>query len=128
MILLAPVSTGELLDKLSILYIKQKNIDDVEKLKHVNREIHLLESIVHQHRIDAEPEYKHYMARLAVVNNDLWNYEDTIRELTAKDDTGADFIQTAQHIHRTNDRRMRVKAQINAAYNSSIVEVKSYKE
>lgn len=128
MIILAPVSEGELLDKLSILYIKSEKIKDADKLKHVNREIKLLETIVSSHRIDQHVDYKHLMARLSVVNNDLWMYEDLIREYTKNKVFDESFIQTAKNIHITNDKRMRIKGIINTTYNSDIVEVKSYKE
>lgn len=128
MIILAPISVGELLDKLSILYIKLDKIKDEEKLKHVAKEAHLLETIVHNNKINEHADYKHLMARLAVVNTDLWDLEDKVRDLYRSRDIGHSLIQTAQAIHITNDKRMRIKGLINTTYNSNIVEVKSYKE
>lgn len=128
MIILAPISVGELLDKLSILYIKLDKIKDEEKLKHVSKEAHLLEVIVHNSKINEHADYKHLMARLAVVNTDLWDLEDKVRDLYRARDIGHRLIQTAQAIHIVNDKRMKIKGIINTAYNSNIVEVKSYKE
>jgi hypothetical protein len=128
MIILAPISVGELLDKLSILYIKLDKIKDEEKLKHVAKEAHLLETIVHNNKINEHTDYKHLMARLALVNTDLWDLEDKVRDLYRARDIGHRLIQTAQAIHLVNDKRMKVKGIINTTYNSGIVEVKSYKE
>jgi hypothetical protein len=128
MIILAPISVGELLDKLSILYIKLDKIKDEEKLRHVTKEAKLLETIVDNNGINKHADYKHLMARLTLVNSDLWMFEDIIRELTAARNFDAQFIETAKSIHITNDKRMRIKGIINTMYNSGIVEVKSYKE
>jgi hypothetical protein len=125
---LIPVSVGELLDKISILRLKQQHITDEKKLLNVLTELHQLLQIVQQLRIDQHRHYIHLMARLKSVNSSLWDLEDRIRFLTAEDDTGEQFIRTAQAIHQTNDRRMRVKSLINRTYNSTIVEEKSYKE
>jgi hypothetical protein len=123
-----PVSVGELLDKISILRLKQKYITDEKKMMNVLLELQKLLLIVQELRIDRHEHYIHLMARLNSVNSSLWHLEDRIRELTKANDTGDQFIRTAQAIHRTNDSRMRVKALINTTYNSTIVEEKSYKE
>lgn len=128
MIILAPISVGELLDKLSILYIKLDKIKDQEKLMHVAKEASMLEGIVEQQGLDKHADYKHLMARLALVNTDLWDLEDKVRDLYRARDIGHRLIQTAQAIHIVNDKRMKVKGIINTTYNSGIVEVKSYKE
>lgn len=128
MIILAPISVGELLDKLSILYIKLDKIKDQEKLMHVAKEASMLEAIVDNAKINEHADYKHLMARLALVNTDLWDLEDKVRDLYRARDIGHRLIQTAQAIHLVNDKRMKVKGIINTTYNSGIVEVKSYKE
>jgi hypothetical protein len=128
MIILAPISVGELLDKLSILYIKLDKIKDQEKLMHVAKEASMLEAIVDNNEINRHADYKHLMARLALVNTDLWDLEDKVRDLYRAKDIGHRLIQTAQAIHLVNDKRMKVKGIINTTYNSGIVEVKSYKE
>lgn len=125
---LIPVSVGELLDKISILRLKQQHIADEKKLLNILTELHQLLQIVQRLRIDQHRHYIHLMARLKSVNSSLWDLEDQIRELTSAQNTGEQFIRTAQAIHQTNDRRMRVKALINRTYNSTIVEEKSYKE
>jgi hypothetical protein len=128
MIVHIPVSVGELLDKISILRLKQKYITDEQKQLIVMIELQKLLLIVQELRIDRHEHYIHLMARLNSVNSSLWHLEDQIRELTSANDTGEQFIRTAQAIHKTNDSRMRVKALINTTYNSTINEVKSYKE
>ena len=127
MIISAPVSVGELLDKLSILYIKSNKITDEQKLQYVNQEMVQLQAIVKKYELDANPAYIHLMANLEAINADIWCLEDDIRELSAAADHGAAFVQVAKNIHITNDKRARIKAKINTTYNSSIVEVKSYK-
>lgn len=128
MIVHVPVSVGELLDKISILRLKQKYIADEKKQLNVMIELQKLLIIVQELRIDRHEHYIHLMARLNNENSSLWHLEDRIRELTNTNDTGEQFIRTAQAIHKTNDRRMRVKALINTSYNSTIIEEKSYKE
>jgi hypothetical protein len=128
MIVHVPVSVGELLDKISILRLKQRHITDENKLLNVLKELQQLLQIVQQLKIDQHRHYIHLTARLNTENNSLWHLEDRIRELTSANDTGDEFIRTAQAIHKTNDRRMRVKGLINRTYNSAIVEEKSYKE
>ena len=126
--ILAPISAGELLDKLSILYIKAERIKDPDKLKHINKEVGFLEAIIHTNSMDKNIGYKHLMTRLQIINNDIWELEDGIRELSAANQHDDKFIQTAKSIHTTNDKRAQVKTLINTVYNSNIVEVKSYKE
>lgn len=128
MIAHVPVSVGELLDKISILKIKRDRIKDKDKLTNVMIELRGLLSVVQQLKLHENTQYIHLMAKLNSVNTSLWDLEDQIRELTRAQDTGEQFIRTAQAIHRTNDQRMRVKALINTTYNSTINEVKSYKE
>lgn len=128
MIVHVPVSVGELLDKINILRLKQRHITDENKLLNVMTELHKLLLIVQELKLDQHHHYMHLMARLNSANSSLWDLEDRIRELTTANNTGDEFIRTAQAIHRTNDQRMRVKGLINRTYNSVIVEEKSYKE
>ena len=128
MIVHVPVSVGELLDKINILRLKQRHITDENKLLNVMTELHKLLLIVQELKLDQHRHYMHLMARLNSANSSLWDLEDRIRELTTANNTGDEFIRTAQAIHRTNDQRMRVKGLINRTYNSAIVEEKSYKE
>ena len=128
MIVHVPVSVGELLDKINILRLKQRHITDENKLLNVMTELHKLLLIVQELKLDQHRHYMHLMARLKSTNSSLWDLEDRIRELTTANNTGDEFIRTAQAIHRTNDQRMRVKGLINRTYNSAIVEEKSYKE
>ena len=128
MIVHVPVSVGELLDKINILRLKQRHITDEKKLLNVMTELQKLLLIVQELKLDQHQHYIHLMARLNSANSSLWHLEDRIRELTAANNTGDEFIRTAQAIHRTNDQRMRVKGLINTTYNSALVEEKSYKQ
>lgn len=128
MIVHVPVSVGELLDKINILRLKQRHITDEKKLLNVMTELQKLLLIVQELKLDQHEHYMHLMARLNSANSSLWHLEDRIRELTTANNTGDEFIRTAQAIHRTNDQRMRVKGLINRTYNSAIIEEKSYKE
>ena len=126
MTILIPVSLGELYDKISILKIKTERIDDEEKIKNVQKELDLLLKIAEKNPIES---YYHY--KLYKTNDSLWNIEDKLREYESKelyelyDDT---FIDLAKQVYQLNDRRSRIKKEINLQYNSDIIEEKSYKE
>ncbi len=123
---MAPVSWGELIDKITILEIKAARIEDAAKLVNVKRELDALSAI----RDDALPEGADIhapTAELRAVNEKLWDIEDDIREKERAQDFGAEFIELARAVYRTNDRRAALKRQINEALGSELVEEKSYK-
>jgi hypothetical protein len=111
------VSKGELIDKISILEIKDDRVKDVEKLKNIRHELNVLQKY--------EFETPHKQA-LKDVNNTLWDLEDGIRNLEKVGDFGADFIEKARNIYKFNDERARIKKIINMEHGSDIVEEKSY--
>ena len=121
-----PVSTGELIDKISILKIKAIKIKDPDKLKNIHNELGLLLSIVSDLKINQKKMYNDYMYMMYEVNNCLWNIENQIRELETKKQFDDLFIETARKVYEFNDKRSKIKKEINAAYGSSIVEEKSY--
>jgi hypothetical protein len=121
----APVSAGELLDKITILELKQQKIVDHCKLTNVENELGALRSVADSAGLDrAEPAF--LMTRLRDVNARLWDIEDEIRRCEAAADFGPRFIALARSVYLTNDLRAELKMKINLACNSRLVEEKSY--
>ncbi|MBM4402824.1 MAG: hypothetical protein FJ042_00300 [Candidatus Cloacimonetes bacterium] len=117
------VSIGELVDKVSILEIKQENITNPAKLVNVNKEYALLVSDMQS--LGITPLADEYQ-RLKAVNQRLWNIEDNIRILESKQDFGADFIALARNVYFENDTRAEIKKEINLRYGSELIEEKEY--
>ena len=112
------VSKGELIDKITILEIKDDRVKDEEKLKNIRHELDVL--------LKYEFETPLLKERLKVVNNSLWDFEDAIRKLEDESDFGEKFIKLARNIYKFNDERARIKKLINVEQGSDIVEEKSY--
>ena len=124
--ILAPISIGELIDKITILEIKAERIADSAKRRNVATELASLRAIRAQAGLDTAGMEPH-LSELKRLNTALWEIEDEIRELEAKRDFGARFIALARNVYQTNDQRAAVKNRINHAFGSAIVEEKSYK-
>ncbi len=120
-----PVSAGELLDKISILLIKEVRISDEKKVANVRRELAALQPEAQKLPVSSE-QVGDWLAALAEVNRRLWEIEDRIRACEARGDFGEEFIELARAVYRTNDQRARIKAEINQRTGSEIVEEKSY--
>jgi hypothetical protein len=118
------VSTGEILDKFSILIIKRSNINDDAKLDNVQKEMDELRPIFNELTRDKKVFSKY--VDLAEVNKRLWDIEDEIRECERYKDFGDRFIELARSVYITNDERAKIKKEINLLTNSGIVEEKSY--
>jgi hypothetical protein len=118
------ISNGELLDKLSILEIKIEIVRDIEQIRNVGKERTLLLEVAKQllQDTDVAELYK----QLIVVNNKLWEIEDSIRNYESKHDFGPEFIELARAVYFTNDDRSAIKMAINKLTQSVIVEEKSY--
>ncbi|MFP4452246.1 MAG: DUF6165 family protein [Desulfosalsimonas sp.] len=117
------VSTGELVDKVTILAIKSERISDPQKLKNINKEFEILKSTMEAAGITPQsPEYQ----RLYEINARLWDIEDAIREKEAQKIFDKDFIELARSVYFNNDERAAVKREINLRYGSDLVEEKSY--
>jgi uncharacterized protein DUF6165 len=125
--LLVPVSPGELLDKITILRIKQVRMLDAAKLANVKLELALLEdtwracgACAH----DVAPDER----ALQEVNERLWDIEDRIRDKEARQSFDRDFIELARAVYLCNDERAAIKKRINMQLGSRLVEEKSYKQ
>lgn len=118
------VSNGEIVDKLTIIEIKLKHIKDSEKRKNLQNEYEVLDAAVAQ-IIKKDHEY---YKELLKINQELWDIEDTCRDLERAKDFGAEFIKTTRSVYFTNDKRSAVKKQINELTGSNLVEEKSYQK
>jgi hypothetical protein len=126
MTILAPISAGELVDKITILRVKAERIGDPTKRANVVIELSLLEAIA----ADALPvsaALAVMTSRLAEVNAALWDIEDAIRDCERRQDFGAEFVRLARAVYFENDRRAAMKRAINVETGSELVEEKSYR-
>ena len=126
MLINTPISLGELVDKISILMIKKKNISDSIKLQHVNKELEFLQKTLKKYV--SEDKINEFLQKLVNINSKLWDIEDDIRECERKKLFDQTFIDLARSVYFTNDERAKVKNDINKTFGSEIVEVKSYEE
>lgn len=118
------VSIGEIVDKLSILDIKRKNIEDSKKLENINKEYLYLSDIVFNSLKISEDDYN----KILEINLILWKVEDDIREKERLSEFDNEFIELARKVYFTNDNRSEIKKEINLKYGSNFVEEKSYKK
>ena len=125
MMLLVEVAPGELIDKITILEIKLKNIKDETKLANVRREYKILMEI-YRANIEETDALRALIDELRDANSRLWDIEDEIRDLERVQDFGDTFVALARSVYRSNDRRAAMKREINVLLNSNIIEDKSY--
>ncbi len=123
--LLAPVSPGELIDKITILAIKSRRIGDPAKLANVRRELDALRACWQASRY-ASQDIAREEAELMAVNERLWDIEDRIRDKERERKFDAEFIELARAVYVENDQRAAAKKRINVALGSALVEEKSY--
>lgn len=121
-------SVGELLDKISILKIKEQKINDEKKLLNITKELGLLSSIAEKFIEKDEKSYKKFMDELFEINLQLWETEDSIRILENKKNFNDEFVQLARNVYYSNDKRFEIKSKINNFYGSEIVEEKDYED
>ncbi len=122
------VSNGELLDKLSILELKLKNIKDDKKLINIKNEHGGLSPLCNNLFNNYGNELRSLYAKLSEINAELWKIEDDIRECERNKDFGDEFVQLARAVYFTNDKRSDVKKSINLLTESGFVEEKSYED
>lgn len=124
--ILAPVSAGELIDKITILRVKAERIGDPAKEANVRAELALLEATAAK-ELPASDELERLTADLTAINAALWGIEDDKRDCERRQDFGPAFVQLARRVYIDNDRRAAVKREINLLVGSEIVEEKSHK-
>ena len=123
--ILTEISAGELLDKISILEIKLNNIKDKEKLVEINKEHKSLEK-TRKSNIEITESLQKLINQLSEINLKLWNIEEEKRICEKNGDFGKNFIQLSRNVYINNDKRAKIKFDINKLLGSNIKEVKSY--
>ena len=123
--ILTEISAGELLDKISILEIKLDNIKDKEKLVEINKEHKSLEE-AKKTNIEITDNLQKLINQLKEINLALWNIEEEKRVCEKNSDFGKNFIQLSRNVYKNNDKRAKIKSDINKLLGSNIKEVKSY--
>ena len=124
-IILAEISAGELIDKITILEIKKEKINDSEKLKNVEKELFSL-NITFQKSIFDRSKIKLLIEKLKTINLKLWDIENGKRLAEKNNDFGEKFIELARSVYKENDERSKIKLEINNILGSNIKEVKSH--
>jgi hypothetical protein len=123
--ILAEVSAGELIDKITILEIKKEKIKNQDKLKEIIKELSSLSSTM----IELIPDIskvENLKHNLKEINLKLWDIEDGKRSAEKNKDFGEKFINLARNVYKFNDERAKIKLSINNILGSNIKEVKSY--
>ena len=123
--ILVEVSVGELLDKISILEIKQEKIKDTESLKFINDEYNVLKDELDKN-IKTDEKLKNLFNSLKEINSKLWVIEDDKRTCEKNKDFGEKFIKLSRDVHFLNDNRAKIKLEINNHTGSKIKEIKEY--
>ncbi len=121
------ISSGELLDKITILEIKEERIPDKIKLGNIKVELEKLNKALQENSTPVS-QVAHVKSELKSVNEKLWELEDEIRDFERKKDFGNSFIEAARNIYKFNDKRYSLKREINHLLNATIIEEKSYRE
>ena len=123
--IIAEVSIGELLDKISILEIKQEKIKDSEKLKFINYEHSILKDQLEKN-VKSDDKLNNLYQSLKEINTKLWVIEDDKRQCEKDKNFGEKFIKLSRDIHFLNDDRAKIKLNINNHTGSTIKEIKEY--
>jgi len=123
--ILSEISAGELLDKISILEIKLKKIKDKNNLDEINKEYKILRNAQNSN-IEITDKIEKLFQEIKEVNANLWNIEDKLRICEKNKDFGQDFIKLARDVYLNNDKRSKIKSEINKILGSNIKEIKQY--
>ena len=123
--IIVEVSIGELLDKISILEIKQEKIKDPEKLKFISNEHSILKNQL-ENNIKSDDKLNELFQSLKEINAKLWIIEDDKRQCEKVKDFGEKFIKLSRDVHFLNDDRAKIKLEINNYTGSAIKEIKEY--
>ncbi len=124
--ILAEISVGELFDKITILNIKLKKINDPVKLKNVKTELEILIEQSNKIILDNKEVLNKNVQKLQEINEKLWDIENIKRECEANKDFGESFIKISREVHFKNDIRASIKKEINLLSDSKITEEKEY--
>ena len=120
---MAPISVGELIDKITILQIKQQEIKNLEKKNNITVELTELQQICNSLQL---PDISELQDKLYDVNRMLWMIEDFKRSCEKKQKFDVEFVEAARSVYIKNDQRAAIKREINTVCGSVIVEEKSY--
>ena len=123
--IIVEVSVGELLDKISILEIKQEKIKDPEKLKYITNEHAILKDQLEKN-VKTDDKLNNLYNSLKEINKKLWIIEDEKRKCEKDKDFGEKFVKLSRDVHFLNDERAEIKLKINNHTNSKIKEIKEY--
>ena len=123
--IIVEVSVGELLDKISILEIKQEKIKDQEKLEFINLEHKILKDQLNQN-VKTDEKLENLFQSLKDINAKLWVIEDDKRQCEKDKDFGEKFIKLSRDVHFLNDDRAKIKLEMNNLTGSKIKEIKEY--
>ena len=124
--ILAEISAGELIDKITILEIKKLKITNKDKLIDIEKELFSLNRTLNEF-IPNETNIEEFKKELKKINLKLWDIEDGKRYAEKNNDFGKKFIELARNVYKFNDERAKIKLAINNTLGSNIKEVKSYK-
>ena len=124
-IILAEISAGELIDKITILEIKKNKISNKEKLNDIEKELSSLNKTMEK-SIPEQNKIKDLSNQLKKINLKLWDIEDGKRAAEKENNFGDKFIELARNVYKFNDERAKIKLAINNTLGSNIKEVKSY--
>mgnify|MGYP007063582813 CR=1 FL=1 len=123
--ILSEISVGELFDKITILEIKLDKVKDKQNKEEINKEYNILKN-VQSLNIEITENIKKLLTQLKDVNLNLWDIEDKLRILEKEKNFGNNFIKLARGVYFNNDRRSKLKSEINKIVGSNIVEIKQY--
>ena len=125
--ILIQTSAGELVDKLTILEIKKEKIKDPKKLGVIEKEYFSLENSF-KDKIKLNSQIQELRNKLKKINQELWNIEDDIRLAEKNNNFNEKFIELARSVYKCNDKRAKIKLEINILTKSDITEIKQYTE
>jgi len=123
--ILAEISAGELVDKITILEIKRNKISDKNKLKEIDKELNSLNNTMDKFILE-KSKILTFKDQLKEINLKLWDIEDGKRTAEKNKDFGKIFIELARNVYKFNDERAKIKLKINEILGSNIKEIKSH--
>ena len=123
--ILSEISAGELLDKISILEIKLEKIKDKNSLDEIDKEYKILKNAQNSN-IEITDKIERLFKEIKEVNTNLWDIEDKLRICEKNKEFGKNFIELAREVYFNNDKRSKIKSEMNKILGSNIKEIKQY--